>query len=156
VEGDPEAVLFANAIVADLGGFSFSINTSKKALYHASAVMACGHLVALVDAALEMIVECGINRSFAKEILMPLVASTVRNLAHQDAAAALTGPFARGDLGTVERHLAVLKTLPDHRQLQVYALLGDRSLDLALEKGADVGTVDRIRERICMANSEGK
>ncbi|MEP6704359.1 MAG: DUF2520 domain-containing protein, partial [Acidobacteriota bacterium] len=44
VEGHESAVRVAQSIVAALGGRSFSINPEKKPLYHAAAVIACGHL----------------------------------------------------------------------------------------------------------------
>ena len=42
-----KAVEAAKKIVDALGGKSFSIETKYKTLYHASAVTACGHLVAV-------------------------------------------------------------------------------------------------------------
>jgi predicted short-subunit dehydrogenase-like oxidoreductase (DUF2520 family) len=75
-----------------------------------------------------MLSECGITRTTARNILLPLIASTVRNLETKDPAQALTGTFSRGDLETVKRHLAALKRKPD--ALELYRLLGKRSLKL--------------------------
>jgi predicted short-subunit dehydrogenase-like oxidoreductase (DUF2520 family) len=129
VEGDKRALRLAKAIVRDLGGKSFSIRSEDKPLYHAAAVMSAGNVVALFDVALEMLVQCGLTRTTARSILLPLIASTVRNLESKDPADALTGTFARGDLETVKLHLAALK----HNKvaLELYRLLGKRSLDLA-------------------------
>ena len=130
VEGDARAVRIAKTLVRDLGGTSFSIRTADKPLYHAAAVMTSGNVTALFDVALEMLVECGLTRKTARRILQPLLVSTVHNLETKDPAAALTGTFSRGDVETVKRHLAALK---DHKlveALQLYALLGKRSLKL--------------------------
>jgi predicted short-subunit dehydrogenase-like oxidoreductase (DUF2520 family) len=62
VEGEPRAARLAKAIVRDLGGTSFSINAAEKPLYHAAAVMTAGHVTALFDVALEMLVACGLTR----------------------------------------------------------------------------------------------
>ena len=130
VEGDARAVRIAKTLVRDLGGTSFSIRTADKPLYHAAAVMTSGNVTALFDVALEMLVDCGLTRKAARRILQPLLVSTVHNLETKDPAAALTGTFSRGDVETVKRHLASLK---DHKlsdALQLYALLGKRSLKL--------------------------
>lgn len=130
VEGDARAVRIAKTLVRDLGGTSFSIRTADKPLYHAAAVMTSGNVTALFDVALEMLVDCGLTRKTARRILQPLLVSTVHNLETKDPAAALTGTFSRGDVETVKRHLASLK---DHKlsdALQLYALLGKRSLKL--------------------------
>ena len=128
VEGDKSAVRTGKAIVRDLGGKSFFIRSGDKPLYHAAAVMSSGNVTALFDVALEMLSECGIKRTTARNILLPLIASTVRNLETKDPAQALTGTFSRGDLETVKRHLAALKRNPD--ALELYRLLGKRSLKL--------------------------
>jgi len=128
VEGDKGAVQTGKAIVRDLGGKSFSIRTEDKPLYHAAAVMVSGNVVALFDVALEMLAQCGIKRQDAHNILLPLIASSVRNLETKDTAQALTGTFSRGDVETVKRHLAALRGNQD--ALELYRLLGKRSLKL--------------------------
>jgi predicted short-subunit dehydrogenase-like oxidoreductase (DUF2520 family) len=130
VEGEPRATRLAKAIVRDLGGTSFSINSAEKPLYHAAAVMTAGHVTALFDVALEMLVACGLTRKTARQILQPLLASAVHNLETKDPAHALTGSFARGDVETVKRHIAALK---DHKladALDLYCRLGKRSIKL--------------------------
>ncbi len=131
VEGDTVALRVGKSIVRDLGGQSFSIRSEDKPLYHAAAVMASGNVVALFDVALEMLGQCGLTRKTARSILLPLIASTVHNLESKDPKQALTGTFARGDLETVKRHLAALTGNKD--ALELYRLLGERSLKLAKE-----------------------
>lgn len=142
VEGDKRAVRLARTIVADLDGKSFSINSEKKPLYHAAAVMASGNVTALFDLAIEMLSECGLNRKQAQDALTPLLVSAVRNLEQLDPSRALTGTFARGDVETVKRHLAVLKK--NKFALEMYRLLGLRSLDLAASR-LDPAVVKRIK-----------
>ncbi len=130
VEADTAALQAAKTIVRDLGGKSFSIRSEDKPLYHAAAVMASGNVVALFDVALEMLGQCGLTRKTARSILLPLIASTVHNLENKDPAQALTGTFARGDMETVKRHLAALKRNELADALELYVLLGKRSLKL--------------------------
>ena len=132
VEGDRSALRLGKAIVRDLGGKSFSIRSEDKPLYHAAAVMVSGNVTALFDVALEMLGECGLDRKTARSILVPLIASTARNLETKDPAQALTGTFSRGDVETVKRHIAALKKLPE--ALELYRLLGQRSLKLSKDR----------------------
>jgi len=134
VEGDRSALRVGREIVRDLEGESFSIRSEDKPLYHAAAVMVSGNVVALFDVALEMLGECGLDRKTARSILLPLIASTVRNLETKDPAGALTGTFSRGDVETVKRHLAAMKNRKLADALDLYRLLGQRSLKLTKEQ----------------------
>lgn len=133
VEGDRPTVRLAKAIVRDLDGKSFSIRSEDKPLYHAAAVMSSGNVVALFDVALEMLAQCGLDRTTARSILVPLIASTARSLEAKDPALALTGTFSRGDVETVKRHLAALKHKELADALELYRLLGKRSMKLTKE-----------------------
>lgn len=153
LEGDETARRIARAIVKDLQGSSFSVRPESKALYHAAALMAAGHVTALFDLATELLAACGLTKSQAREVLLPLVESAVRNLQTSAPEKALTGTFARGDVATVRRHLAALSgkkrthsgTTPDEA-LAVYKLLGSRSLQLAASNNLDPERVVQIRK----------
>ncbi len=151
IEGDAEACDLAKQIVADLGGKTFEIDSKFKTLYHASAVTACGHLVALIDIAVEMLSKCGLDAAQSKEILLPLVESTIENLKNQTTAAALTGTFARADAETFERHLEILRENVSPEALEVYLQLGARSVHLAEEQGADKENLEILSNKISMA-----
>jgi predicted short-subunit dehydrogenase-like oxidoreductase (DUF2520 family) len=135
-------------MIAALGGRPFSVETGLKPLYHASAVMACGHVVALIDAAVESLARCGLTRAEAKETLLPLISSTIENLGRQTTSEALTGTFARADSQTFERHVEALGTSASVDVLSIYLLLGKRSLELARSQGADEKGIRSISDRI--------
>ena len=148
VEGDSVATRFAKAIARDLDGTSFKIKRESKALYHAAAVMASPHLVALFDVATQVLVSCGLKPREAQKILAPLVQSTVNNLKQTSPEKALTGTFARGDLATVQRHLKALsgKQLAEARE--IYKLLGLHSLQLAARQGLDAKLATEIKSAL--------
>ncbi len=148
VEGDSVALRFAKMIVQDLNGTAFTIKPESKALYHAAAVMASPHLVALFDLATEMLVSCGLKRKEARNVLAPLVQSTVNNLTRTSPEKALTGTFARGDLATVNRHLKALSTKQLAEALQIYKLLGLHSLRLATKNGLDPKLDNQIKNAL--------
>ncbi len=99
VAGDP----LVEQVVGDLGGQAFTVADEDRTRYHAAAVIASNHLVALLGQ-----VERVAPRGVPLEAFLALVRGTVDNVAALGPAAALTGPVARGDWATVERHVAAL------------------------------------------------
>jgi predicted short-subunit dehydrogenase-like oxidoreductase (DUF2520 family) len=156
VEGDAAAVRVARSMVRDLGGRSFTIDSRWKALYHAAAVTAAPNMTALFDIALEMLSHCGLSPQRARQVLLPLAESTLANLAKQDPARALTGTFKRGDVSTVKKHLAALKSADLPQALAAYVLLGQRSLLLARRHNPNRAGLDEIMRLLSRAaNSSG-
>lgn len=155
LEGAPGAMRIARLIVKDLGGSSFSIRPKSKELYHAAAVMASPHVTALFALATEMLSACGLSQKRAREVLLPLLASTVNNLRVSDPAKSLTGTFARGDVDTVRKHLAALSASSPERYyeaLEVYRLLGLQSLNLAEQNKLNPNLIDQIRKLLNSRN----
>ncbi len=129
VDGDREVVAFAEKWTDLLGARLFEIEAGARAGYHASAATAANLVVALFDAALEMAGRAGLDREEAREMLLPLLRSSVDNLADQPTVEALSGPAARGDTATIERHRRRLAEA-DSDLLKLYDLLTDRALAL--------------------------
>jgi predicted short-subunit dehydrogenase-like oxidoreductase (DUF2520 family) len=125
LEGDRDAVTAGKGIARDLGGRPVRLRKGTKALYHAAAVLASGGVTALLDVSLEAVEHAGLGRADALRAILPLVEGTVANVKRVDTAEALTGPFARGDLGTIERNRAALEALGGPA-LALYDLLGER------------------------------
>jgi predicted short-subunit dehydrogenase-like oxidoreductase (DUF2520 family) len=148
VEGDARAVRAARRVVRDLGGLSFTIAPEDKALYHAAAVMTAGHVVALFDTALDTLRRCGLDARRAREVLLPLLRSTIENLSTQTPERALTGTFSRGDLKTVLSHLRALRQARDGAALATYIALGEHSLGLAERRGHSVPNAEEIRRAL--------
>ena len=156
VEGDEEATEIGEQIVEQLGGKSFSITAEYKTLYHAAATAACGHLVALIDVAIEMLTKCGLETENAQKILLPLIKSTVENLETQSAAEALTGTVARADIKTLENHLETLEKNASKEALEVYLQLAARSVHLAERQGANALNLKKIRGKLLLAKNNLK
>lgn len=97
----------AEQLVADLGARATLVPEEMRTLYHAGLAHGANHLVTLVTEAMEILAAAGSDDPAGT--LRPLLTAALDNaLAHGDAA--LTGPIVRGDLGTVEAHLADLAT----------------------------------------------
>jgi len=105
----------------------FGVPEEARAAYHAAASIASNLFVALEESAAELLERAGVEDS--RELLAPLVLRTAANWAERGPGA-LTGPIARGDTDTVERHMAALReTAPD--LLPVYEALAERARELA-------------------------
>lgn len=134
VEGDPRATEVLARLAGDVGGKPLHVASGQKAAYHAGAVLASNFVVALLDGAVELLVRAGVPREEALPALLPLLSGTVQNLAHVGLPDALTGPIARGDVGTVRSHLAALAA-GNEDLLRLYVALGHRTIAVALRKG---------------------
>ena len=109
-------------MASDLGGRTIHVPPEHRPLYHASAVMSCGALVALLRSASALWHHFGIDEKTALHSLLPLARTTLENTAALGPEAATTGPVIRGDVATVRHHLQSLKTnapeiLPLYMQL---------------------------------------
>ena len=95
-----EALEHAQSLAETLGLQSFVLADDRRALYHAGAAMASNFLVTLHRAASLLLTDAGAP----PEALRPLMERTIANDFE------LTGPIARGDRTTVERHLAAIRS----------------------------------------------
>jgi len=134
VQGDEKAVQIAISIVKNLGGKPFMIGCEDKALYHLGACAASNYLVSLMHFAVTMYTKIGMSPEQAVEALLPLVKGTLTNVETTGPAKALTGPVARGDIETVEKHLQALSRV-DAGLKEFYKTLGRYTTGVAVEKG---------------------
>ena len=133
VDGDETSLPVAMALAHALGGRPFRLPADKRALYHAGAVVASNYLVTLLLSAARQLSLCGLTEEEALHALMPLAHGTLDNLS-AIGRNALTGPIARGDIPTIDKHLHTLEeNCPD--TLALYRLLGTTTADLAEANG---------------------
>ncbi len=113
VEGEVQAVRMARRIARALGGSPVRILGSKKLLYHAAAAMAAGHVLAVEEAATQLLVSTGMRRSEAVRALLPLTRQVLENFERLGPRAAWTGPLSRGDYKVVRAHWDALRESPE-------------------------------------------
>jgi predicted short-subunit dehydrogenase-like oxidoreductase (DUF2520 family) len=134
LEGDPRLLTMLAELAETLGAVPVRLPSGAKPAYHAAAVMASGGLVALLDAIVALGKVVGLDEPGALAIYGRLLEQTLANARSGGVAAALTGPIARGDAGTVEAHVEALRRFaPD--VLELYAAVARRELRLAEERG---------------------
>ena len=110
-DGDP----LAGDVVRALGGTAVQVPEDGWARYHAAAVIASNHLVALLGQVERVAATLGVPL----EAFLDLAEGTLANVRALGPAEALTGPVRRGDVATVARHLAAL---PDDERAAYEAL----------------------------------
>ena len=137
VEGDAQAVRAARSWVKLLGGVAFSVRPGQKTLYHLSAFIVCPTVVTLMAQAANMLKQVGVPDRISRPMLRKFVTETARNF-EVLGARALTGPAARGDWPTIQRHLTALrKSAPEFEP--VYQSLLKAMLALAGAGGIPIG-----------------
>ncbi len=143
VEADPGALPRARALVRAIGGHELGLprwrgDPASAALYHAAAVAASNYLVTLLDFAVRHLQALGADRRQALRALLPLVRGTLANVGRLGIPAALTGPIARGDAGTVAGHVAALRERAP-QLLGLYRQLAGATVPLARARGGLCG-----------------
>lgn len=134
ITADSDLLPVAKKIVEALGGEAVEVKDEDKAIYHAAACAVCNYFVTLVHYGEDLYQSLGISKGVALKAFLPLLRGTLANLERYGTAKALTGPIARGDVGTIEKHLATLeRSLPE--KVDLYKLLGRYTVNVALEKG---------------------
>lgn len=143
-EGELREVL--TAIVEVCKGVPVFVRPEDKALYHAAAVLVSNYTVALTKVATDLWLRLGIDRHTALKGLLPLLRGTVNNLEALGLPAALTGPVARGEVNTIERHLEALESASPEL-VTLYRELGLQTIPVALARGElDEAAARKLRD----------
>jgi predicted short-subunit dehydrogenase-like oxidoreductase (DUF2520 family) len=152
IEGDAAATRLATRLVRLMGGRPLPLAADSMALYHAAAVMASNYVVALTDIARSMLVAAGVAEADALPALTPLLASAIRNVAEVGLPSAMTGPVVRGDVVSIERHIAALGARAPET-LDLYKRLGREVLRIARRRVPDLD--DRAVEQMATLFGNG-
>ena len=121
-------------IATTLDGHWVELKADDKVVYHAAAVIACNYLVTLVKLATDLWQTFNIPPDQATQALLPLIGGTIRNIDNVGIPQCLTGPIARGDTGTIKKHLDALQQRAP-TILPAYRELGLQTIPIALAKG---------------------
>jgi predicted short-subunit dehydrogenase-like oxidoreductase (DUF2520 family) len=134
IEAEEPLLTTLKEMASALEGSWVRLGAGDKVLYHAAAVVACNYFVSLVKLATDLWQTFGVSPQQATRALLPLLRGTVNNLDNVGLPNCLTGPIARGDLGTIKGHLAALERAAP-QVLSTYRELGLQTIPIALAKG---------------------
>ena len=131
VTADEQILPIASALVIDMAAEPVTIAEEDRAAYHCALAHGSNHLVTLTSQAMQILDAAGVEQG--ANVLRPLLYAALDNaLRLRDGA--LTGPVARGDVGTVGTHLEVLADrVPD--VLNTYRSLATATAARAVEDG---------------------
>ena len=131
----------AKDMIQTLGGRMMTLSAetiAAKPLYHASAVFASNYMSVLVGFATETARLAGIApEQFLPPILTKSLENAMTGLKPSGGGKfPLTGPISRGDLATLQAHLATLRTVPNGAAIvRSYCLLGLTTTEFAFSQG---------------------
>jgi predicted short-subunit dehydrogenase-like oxidoreductase (DUF2520 family) len=110
-------------VVASLDGRVITLDDAQRTLYHATASVAANHLVALLGQVERLAKEAGLTL----EDFLPLAQQSLDDVVAMGPALALTGAASRGDMSTIDAHLAAL---PESER-STYVAMANAAFELA-------------------------
>ena len=144
IEAEEPLLTMLKEMAEALKGEWVVLRAEEKVLYHAAAVFACNYLVTLVKLATDLWQTFGVPQRQATRALLPLLQGTLNNIGNVGLPNCLTGPIARGDVGTIRRHLEALRKVAPS-VVKTYKEMGLQTIPIALAKGrVDKKTAEEI------------
>lgn len=124
LDGDAAALRLARRLVTAWGGIDGEVPAAARPLYHFAATLAAGGVATLLATAAQLAARAGLPPAVERGYLelargtVEAAMATPPGAASTAGAAALTGPVARGDLATFQRHVRALRAAaPEHLPL---------------------------------------
>jgi predicted short-subunit dehydrogenase-like oxidoreductase (DUF2520 family) len=143
IEGHPEALRVIRKMVRSLGGDAAHIEAARKAAYHCAGTFAAGHVLASVEAGVQLLVDAGMKRRDSTRALLRLARQVLDNNELLGPRAAWTGPLSRGDWATIRLHWHALSSYPEEFR-EAYAAM--TRLTARLLAGAPQELLERLNE----------
>lgn len=135
----------AEALVLEMGGEPQWVAEEHRVLYHAALANGANHLVTLVAQSADLLRVAGVEHP--ARLLGPLLGAALDN-ALRSGDAALTGPVARGDAGTVSEHVAAIAG-QSPQAAAAYVAMARLTADRALAAGRlDTADAERLLDAL--------
>jgi predicted short-subunit dehydrogenase-like oxidoreductase (DUF2520 family) len=150
VEAEAGLLAALQQMASDIGCVPVQVPAGQRALYHASAYYVGPFLIALLAEGANLWRKFGASEKQALDAMLPLLAGTLSAVRDGGLAQGMGGCVARGDIGTVRKHLTALDAYdPDAGQL--YRALAKRNIPLGLSRGSlSAVAAERIGETLAM------
>ena len=135
IEGGEQTRAYLSELATAVGGKPIFLRPEDKVLYHVSGVLMGNLLTVLGSVAASVWAKFGYTREDGVRALAPMMRAVAANLEASGVPQAVAGPYPRGDIGTIRKHLdAVSVDAPEY--LPLYCELALAGLPFAVEKGA--------------------
>lgn len=152
LEGDRDGLDPVIDLLIRMGNRYITLSPEHKSLYHLSACMLSNYLVTLAESAMAALEQAGIDPQEGFRAMRPLIDGTLTNIAQLGPARALTGPIARGDTGTISRHMEALRARELDPIKSLYVLMGLKTLELAGKEKATISDASAAVRRLLEDN----
>ena len=151
IEADPALLEVLKQVAADIGCVTVQVPPGDRALYHASAYYVGPFFIALLSEAVTLWKKFGATEKEALNALLPLLAGTTSALIDGSLAQGMGGCVARGDVGTVHRHVAAVDKF-DADAGRLYRALASRTIPLGLTRGSlSASAAEQISKALAVA-----
>ena len=134
IDGNSPLIDSLEVLCRAIGCRPMRLPPGKRALYHASANYIGPFVIALMRETVEMWRTFGASEEETMAALMPLLHGTLAAVDDRGLAGGMGGCVARGDVGTVKRHLAALDEFSP-QAASLYRTMTLRTIPLAIERG---------------------
>jgi len=134
IEGNEFVRSYLESLASDIGGEVIYLNSEDKVLYHLTGVMMGGMLSTLAASVSDLWRLFGYDREKGVNALSKMINQVGINLRQLGIPNAVAGPYSRGDIGTIEKHLVGLSDRAPEL-LPVYCEIALIGLPYAFEKG---------------------
>jgi len=134
LDGDASLLPVLAELAESIGARAVRLPEGGKAAYHAAAMMAAGGMIGLLDGIVQVAALAGLDEKTALSVYLPLARQALANSERFGVDQSLTGPFQRGDVGTVRSHLEVLRASAPEA-LDLYVAVARRELAIARRRG---------------------
>ena len=154
IEASPEIRDYLERMALDIGGNPIFLRPEDKVLYHLSGVLMGNLLAVLASVASSVWPKFDHTRDEGIRALTPMMGAVARNLDANGVPQGVAGPYPRGDVGTIRKHLEALKSsAPEY--LPLYCELALAGLPFAVEKGSLSAELADEIERIVLEYKTG-
>ena len=135
IEGGEQTRAYLSDLATAIGGKPIFLRPEDKVLYHVSGVLMGNLLTVLGSVAASIWTKFGYTRDDGVRALAPMMRAVAANLEASGVPLAVAGPYPRGDIGTIRKHLDAV-TADASEYLPLYCELALAGLPFAVEKGA--------------------
>jgi predicted short-subunit dehydrogenase-like oxidoreductase (DUF2520 family) len=148
IEADPALYESLNRLALDIGCAPVLVPAGDRALYHASAYYVGPFLIALLAESAALWQKFGVGEKEALNALLPLLSGTLSAVHDGGLAQGMGGCVARGDVGTVRKHIVAMDQF-DREAGELYRMLASRTIPLGLKRGTlSAQGAEAIREAL--------
>ena len=134
IEGGDDMRSYLGEAAQAIGGNPLFLRAEDKAMYHLTGVLMGNLLTALGAVSAQLWETFGFTRAEGVKALAPMMRQVSVNLDRSGLPDAIAGPYVRGDVGTVRKHLDVLRERAP-QYLPLYCELALAGLPFAQERG---------------------